>query len=343
MRAAGREPVERDTLYNVVRTGPDETARGPGRSAHWEYRGSGSVIVGRARDACRAGFSCRSLRKISQARKGTAAMRQRCRHCFPFSPRTKSEHRPSASRSPTATSACPTMRWMPHRRGQAHARRAPRHPRPPLPARRSDQVRRLHRRFLKLAGRRRQSPTPSSSSSAASTSWPRAPTSCAGRTRRCCCRTSPPDARWPTWPRPISSRCAGASSAKWASEPSNGARRPGHLHQFLRGDQSVRRRARRNCLHLLQRRGHAEMGMGTRRKDSDPAGSAPWPQHRLQAGRAARSHGGVGFERGLGGAQCGPEQGRAQARGRGTALSTHASPSRQIDWRSRANNTRTGW
>ena len=55
--------------------------------------------------------------------------------------------------------------------------RPARHPRPPLPARRSDPVRRLHRRLVQA--RRARSPstrTPSSSSSAACTSWPRAPT-----------------------------------------------------------------------------------------------------------------------------------------------------------------------
>ena len=53
------------------------------------------------------------------------------------------------------------------------------HPRPSLPARRGDQVRRLHRRLVQARAAGRASiPTPSSSSSAACTSWPRAPTCC---------------------------------------------------------------------------------------------------------------------------------------------------------------------
>ena len=66
---------------------------------------------------------------------------------------------------------------------------------------------------------------PTSSSSAACTSWPRAPTSCARRTRRSSCPTSPPAARWPTWRRRISSRSAGASWSRWASAPTRRERR----------------------------------------------------------------------------------------------------------------------
>ena len=51
-------------------------------------------------------------------------------------------------------------------------------PRPPLPARRSHPVRRLRRRLLPAVARTpRQRPRPSTSSSAACTSWPRPPTS----------------------------------------------------------------------------------------------------------------------------------------------------------------------
>ena len=68
---------------------------------------------------------------------------------------------------------------------RADARRPPRHPRSPLPARRGDQVRRLHRRLVQArAARSRSTRTPSSSSSAACTSWPRAPTSWRCRTSR---------------------------------------------------------------------------------------------------------------------------------------------------------------
>ena len=77
-------------------------------------------------------------------------------------------------------------------------------------------------------------------------------------------------------------------------------RRPGHLHQLRRVDQSVLRRARRRRLHVVERRGDAEVGVGARRADPVPARSASRPQHRLQAGRAARPDGRVGSERDLG-------------------------------------------
>ncbi len=54
----------------------------------------------------------------------------------------------SGSRCRSATSACPTRRWTPHRGRRAALGRRARHPRPSLSARRSDQVRRLHRRFV---------------------------------------------------------------------------------------------------------------------------------------------------------------------------------------------------
>ncbi len=47
-------------------------------------------------------------------------------------------------------------------------------------------------------------------------------------------------------------------------------------------------------MHLVECRGHAEVGMGAAREDPVPARSAPRPQHRVQDGRAAGSDGGVG-------------------------------------------------
>ena len=87
-------------------------------------------------------------------------------------------------------------------------------------------------------------------------------------------------------------------------------RRPGHLHQLGRVDQSVLRRARRRRLHLVERRGDAEVGLGARRADPVPARSASRPQHRVQDGRAARRDGRLGSERDLGR----PRAGRGQAR-----------------------------
>ena len=195
---------------------------------------------------------------------------------------------------------------------KARARPPPRHPRPSLPARRGHQVRRLHRRLA-------------TSSLAAGGEAPgrrvhrllRRPLhgrerrrACARRTSRSSCRTSPPAARWPTWPTPTSSRCAGASSSRWASSPARLGRRharrdPGHLHQLVGGHQGVRRRTRRRRLHLVQRRGDADVGVGARREDPLPARPAPRPQHRLQDGRAARPDGGVG-SRTRSGAVCSP-------------------------------------
>ena len=60
------------------------------------------------------------------------------------------------------------------------------------------------------------------------------------------------------------------------------------------------RRARRRRLHVVERGGDAEVGVGARRADPVPARSASRPQHRLQDGRAARRDGGVGSERDLG-------------------------------------------
>ena len=70
-----------------------------------------------------------------------------------------------------------------------------------------------------------------------------------------------------------------------------------HLHQLRRGREGVLRRARRRRLHIVERRGHAPLGMGARRADPLPAGSASRSQHGLQAGRTARPDGRVGSER----------------------------------------------
>src|SRR3954462_1487619 len=52
---------------------------------------------------------------------------------------------------------------------------------------------------LKLARAAASRARPSSSCSAAFTSWPRAPTSFARRIKKFCSPISPPAARWPTW------------------------------------------------------------------------------------------------------------------------------------------------
>ena len=188
---------------------------------------------------------------------------------------------------------------------------------------------------LKLLARRGQSRRrPSSSSSAASTSWPRAPTSFARRTRKSCCRISPLAARWPTWPHPISSRSAGAS---WrdgrATRRRERARRrhPRHLHQFVRRDQSLRRRARRDRLHVHQRRGGDDVGVGARREAADASRPASRPQHRLQDGRAARPRWSCGTRTRSGAVsrRSRSRQREADPVERATAPSTRDSPSRR--------------
>ena len=70
-----------------------------------------------------------------------------------------------------------------------------------------------------------------------------------------------------------------------------------HLHQLVGRHQSLRRRARRHRLHVGQRVGGAEVGVGARRADPVPARPAPGTQHRLQDGRAARPDGRLGSAR----------------------------------------------
>ena len=64
------------------------------------------------------------------------------------------------------------------------------------------------------------------SSSAACTSWPRAPTCLAALTRKSSCPTSPRAARWPTWRPPRTSLPAGISSRPSRASPAPSHRRP---------------------------------------------------------------------------------------------------------------------
>ena len=182
---------------------------------------------------------------------------------------------------------------------------------------------------FKLAGQVASIPTPTSSSSAACTSWPRAPT--------CSAAASAGDPAGPRrrlldgrhGRRRISSRCAGTISSRCRRRRRRVV--PGHLHQLRRVDQSVLRRARRRRLHLVERRGDAEVGVGARRADPVPARSASRPQHRLQDGRAARRDGGVGSERDLGRPRAGRRQARAHDPVEGPLLGPHAFTVRQIE------------
>ena len=101
--------------------------------------------------------------------------------------------------------------------------------------------------------------------------------------------------------------CWARAASRWASTR---RRRPGHLHQLRRRDQSVLRRARRRRLHVVERGGDAALGVGARRADPVPARSASRPQHRLQDGRAARSRWWCGI-RTRSGAASTPKHGRS--------------------------------
>ena len=102
-----------------------------------------------------------------------------------------------------------------HPRRQGDARRPGRDPRPLLPARRgractpTTWATRSSSRT-----RRRRTRRPRRSCSAACTSWPRPPTCSRAPSRPSSCRTSPPAARWPTWPTSTRSRSAGSSSQR---------------------------------------------------------------------------------------------------------------------------------
>ena len=149
-------------------------------------------------------------------------------------------------------------------RARADARRRRRRARPPLPARRDHQVRRLPRRLVQalpagrrppggrvhrllrrpLHGRERRHPL-------------RRPTS------RSSCRTSRPAARWPTWPSPTTSSMLGR-----ADRPDRRDDRAGHLHELGGRAQGVLRPQRRHRLHLVERRAGRPVGLRARRRRS---------------------------------------------------------------------------
>ena len=207
-------------------------------------------------------------------------------------------HSASGSRCRRRISVCPTRRWtLRIAAAQGGARRSPRDPRPSLPARRGDQVRRLHRRLVQARARRSPAPaTPTTSCSAACTSWPRAPTCSRRRTSR----SILPDL------------AAGCSMADMAADRSArdllararadgrrlDRRRARHLHQLRR--RRSRRSSASTAASSARRRNAAatlKWAWEQRREDPVPARSAPRPQHRVQDGRAARPDGGVGSER----------------------------------------------
>ena len=155
--------------------------------------------------------------------------------------------------------------------------------RPPLPARRGHPVRRRDRRLVQagaagggrpgvavhrvlrraLHGRVRRHPH-------------------RRRTSRWSCPTSPPAARWPTWPRSSQvEECWDVLVDAGVADVVG----PGLVHELLRRHQGVHRPARRHDLHVVQRQARAGVGLRAGREGAVPARPAPRPQHRrLQMG-----------------------------------------------------------
>ena len=181
-----------------------------------------------------------------------------------------------------------------------------RHPRPSLSARRGHQVRRLHRRLAEAVARGRQ---PRQGRVHRLLRRPlhgrerRHPAR--ARIRKSSCRISRPAARWPTWPRRISSRSAGASSSRWASAPTRIADgRAGVIPvTYINSSAAIKAFVGEHggivCT-STNARGDHDVGVGARREAGDAARSASRPEHRLQDGRAARPDGRLGSERDVG-------------------------------------------
>ena len=141
---------------------------------------------------------------------------------------------------------------------RGRARQAARHPRAPLPARGGDassRTREVTRTGCPVS--LRTSTKPSSSSSAASTSWPSRPTSSPALTSRSSCPTSTPAARWQTWPTSTPSSRSGRSSPRSPTStrivPITYMNSAASLKAFV-GAQGRRR------LHLLERPRRAHLG-----------------------------------------------------------------------------------
>ena len=237
------------------------------------------------------------------------------------------------------------MRGLPA--AKRHARRPRRDPRAPLPARRSHQVRRLHRRLAA-----------SSSRAAASRGTAEFIVFCGVHFMA----ESADILRAPHQKVLLPDLAAGCSMADMAA--------PDQLEMCWRelGEMGVRTDAIENgragvvpvtyinstaamkafvgkhggivCT-STNAAGGDDVGVGARREAADASRPAPWPQHRLQDGRAARPDGRVGSGRGLGRAHAGAGRGREADPVEGaSAPSTRASPSRRST-RS-ASSTRTG-
>ena len=157
IRAAGREPIERDTLYNVV-TGP----RGCVRAATWYLTWQQSVSAKCREQVADSAVGCRQSRASGCAKLSTSGdsawvgPRGKRMDIKLLTQVEKAEHR----RAPAAPERYLRLSddEMDARiaAGEADAGRAGRDSRAPLSARRGDQVRRLHRRLAEAVARSRQ-------------------------------------------------------------------------------------------------------------------------------------------------------------------------------------------
>ena len=128
--------------------------------------------------------------------------------------------------------------------------------------------------------------------------------------------------------RLLDGRHGGARSARAvlarARADGRAFRHPRHLHQFSGIHQSVLRRARRRRLHVVERRGDADVGVGAWREAADAARPAPRPQHGVfPDGRSPGRHGRVGSGRTLGRALTGGASAGAADSVEGTLLGSH--------------------
>ena len=136
----------------------------------------------------------------------------------------------------------------PHRRGEAHARQARDDPRPPLPAQRGLQARRLHRRLAEaVAASPRKSDAEYIVFCGVHFMAEVADILIAASAVVDPARTSPPAARWPTWPTWSRSPLLGRA----VDGPRPGREgHAGHLHQLRGRPEGLLRQARRHRLHL---------------------------------------------------------------------------------------------
>ena len=215
---------------------------------------------------------------------------------------------------------------------------------PPLPARRRHALGRRPGRLLRAVphgGRGR--PRPSSSSSAACTSWPNRPTCSPAPTSRCSCPTSTPAAPWPTWPTSTRWRRPGRS---WPGSPTSSRVIPiTYMNSSAALKAFVGRHEGAVCTSSNARAvltWALEAGPG--RQGPVLPRPAPGPQHRLPARLRRRRHAGLEPAPGPRGAERRRGQGVDAAAVEGPLLGPPALPARARDrLPGRASRTGSSW